>query len=248
MVGYFTVWSNEEGNDIKFNLHSTRAKEKVPAIQQDLYVEVEKANVIIKNLNRTDSSIKKEYFQALLSLAQAGLVGETSQPELAMKSLIELKKEIVLREGQRIKNNYMNELGINAIILSVIAIVLNYVLRSFYKSNVLNMYLWVWIGAMTGTWISFAARTSLIKFEQLSILEEDMIGPRLRLIYIGLCSIVLVLLLNSNIISVKIGATSTEKLINNKELQFIIGVLCGLVESKLGINMYEKASKIIKVN
>lgn len=248
--GYFIVRANTDGEkyDIVFELDSKKAESLVPKAQQDLYVEVEKTSNIIESLNKTDDNIKDKYFKKLLLLAQAGLAGKTSQPLLAMRSLEELKKEMILIEGQRIKNNYMKELGTNALILSIIAIILNYFLKSFYKFDNISIYSWVWVGTMVGTWISFGARKFLIEFEQLSILEEDMMGPRLRLLYVGLSSIVFVLLLNSEIININIGNASTKNLKGNTELQIILGVLCGLVESRIGISIYEKAKKVIKIN
>ena len=249
MKGYFIVQSNtvDENFDIKFSIHPELAKNEVPEEQQHLYVEVEKTNNIIKSLNKTDDEIKEKYFNKLLSLSQVGLVGETAQPGLAIKSLKELKKEIVLIEGQRIKNRYMIDLGLWALVSSFIAIMLSGILTVLHMGEFLFPYINVWIGAMVGTWISFGARRFSIEFEQLSILEDDMMYVYIRLAYIGISSIIFLLFLNSDILSIEIGKSTTTDINNNVELQLILGLLCGLVESKLGINMYNKAKRIIGV-
>lgn len=248
MKGYFLVSSNTENEkfDIKCEIHPDYAKEVIPKEQQGLYVEVESANNIIKSLINTKDDVKQKYFEKLLSLAQVGLVGETAQTELALKSLEKLKEEMLLIEGQRIKNYYMKKLGIGALIIGGIPTCIYLaIIRLFSWMNIFNMYIMVWIGSMIGTWISFGARKFTISFEQLSILEEDMMSRYIRLIYVAICSIVFLLFLNSHIINIDIGKVSTSNINDSWQLQIIIGIICGLVESKLGINIYKKATTII---
>jgi hypothetical protein len=67
----------------------------------------------------------------------------------------------------------------------------------------------------------------------------------MRLIYIALCSIIFLLFLDSGIIKIDIGTISTTEIGSKWEVQAIIGIICGLVESKLGINIYKKAVTIV---
>ncbi|MBS5317425.1 MAG: hypothetical protein KHY44_13695 [Clostridiales bacterium] len=244
MQGYFVVYSTEENErfDIKCELHPDFAKEEVPNDQQELYLEVEDANNVLKSLHNTKDEIKVKYFNKLLSLAQAGLVGETAQPQLALKALNKLKAEVMLIEGKRIKNEYMKKLGINALILSIIIfVVYNIILQ--YDGRMLQgrVYCSAFVGALIGTWISFGARKFRINFSELSLLEEDMMSPCIRLIYIGLCAIIFMLFLNTQIVTFEIGNISTDSLQNSFEIQVAVGILCGLIESKIGINIYKKA-------
>ena len=130
MQGYYIVSSNSKNEkyDIRCELHPERAKNEVPDEQQKLYIEVENANNIIKSLINSEDIVKEKYFQKLLSLAQAGLVGETAQPNLALKSLIKLKEEMILIEGQRIKNSYMRKLGLFALGISVCLVIIDYII------------------------------------------------------------------------------------------------------------------------
>ena len=102
------------------------------------------------------------------------------------------------------------------------------------------------MGALLGTWISFGARKFNITFEELSVLEKDMMSPWIRLIYIGACSIVFMLLLSTRLISIEIGFISTTTISTSRELQLVIGILCGLVESKIGVTIYKKAVNLLK--
>lgn len=246
MQGYFVVSENkDEPFDIKCELHPDYAKESIPTEQETLYTEIESTNNIIKSLHNTKDEIKSKYFNKLLSLSQAGLVGETAQPNLASKSLIKLKDEMVLVEGQRIKNEYMKKLGLNVLISSGEALLIYIALNWFPVTRPFAMYGLAFIGALIGTWISFGARKFSITFEQLSLLEEDMMEPWIRLLYIGVCSIVFMLFLNTQLISIGIGGITTATISNSIEIQLSIGVLCGLVESKIGINIYKKAVTIL---
>lgn len=246
MEGFFIVDKNpDEAFDIKCELHSKKATEAVPTEQAKLYNEIENTNNVIKSLKNTQNETKQKYFDKLLSLSQAGLVGETAQPDLALNSLTKLREEMVLVEGQRIKNSYMMDLGIKALILSVVAMALAIISIevSFYSQ--VSMYLFTAFGAFVGTWVSFGARRFNITFEQLSLLEEDMMSPWIRLIYIGVCSSIFLLMLNTKILSIGIGTLSTTTIKDSVELQITVGVLCGLVESKIGLNLYKKATTFI---
>ena len=246
MQGYFVVDENkDESFDIKCELHPEHAKDIIPPDQEALYLEVESTNNVIKSLHNTKDEIKTKYFNKLLSLTQAGLVGETAQPNLASKSLTKLKDEMVLVEGQRIKNEYMKNLGIKALILSGIGLVLYFVFNCWEIAYPFAMYCLAFVGALLGTWISFGARKFNITFEQLSLLEEDMMSPWIRLLYIGFCSIVFMLFLNTQLISIGIGGISTTTITDSYDIQLSVGVLCGLIESKIGINIYKKAVNIL---
>lgn len=245
MSGFFIVSTNpDEEFDIKCELHPQLAKSPIPKKQGDLYLEMESTNNIIKSLHKTQIEVKKKYFDKLLSLTQVGLVGETAQPDIALISLEKLKEEIILIEGKRIKNDYMIALGKIVLVFVVILGTFCFFLNK-NKQNEISMYIFCFIGALVGTWISFGARKLIITFEQLSLLEEDMMTPIVRLIYIGTCSMIFMLFLNTNIINLSIGSISTSMIKHNYELQLSIGVLCGLIESKIGVNIYKKAVQIM---
>lgn len=246
MEGYFIVSENpNEKFDIKCELHPERAKEEVPEKQKALYCEMERANNIIKSLHNTKDGTKEKYFKKLLSLSQAGLVGNTAQPDLAFASLAELKAEMVLVEGRRIKNKYMLQLGVKVMISCILGWVLYFITKSFETIQPCSIYCLVMTGAFIGTWISFGARKFNITFEQLSLPEEDMMSQWIRLIYIGVCSAIFVLFLNTQVISIELGGLSTNMIKENPEMQMALGVLCGLVESKIGINIYKKATTLM---
>jgi hypothetical protein len=98
------------------SVRSAAAPEAViPTEQLELRDKCQAARSIIRIICPSGKSFR-EYFNHLLGLAQAGLLGETANPELAMRTLEELKQDITAREAGRIKNAYMKKLGIWAAI------------------------------------------------------------------------------------------------------------------------------------
>lgn len=241
----FIVKENlDEEFEFDIQINPQFSKGEISEEQKKLYNEAESTKNIIKSLINTKKAIKEKYFKRLLSLSQAGLVSDMANPQLALASLDKLKEEILSIEGQRIKNYYMKNLGIIACYISSIVIPLYLVVSVINPAY--NMYFVVFISSLIGTWVSFGARKFNISFNQLNNLEEDMLIPHIRLIYIGLCSVIFLLFLNSGIIMINIGNLSIKEQIGtNFALQSTIGILCGLVESKLGVNIYNKAKTVV---
>ena len=202
-----------------------------------MYVKMQKRNLI---------SVSK--LIQLLSLSQVGLVANPAQTETAEFALMKLKDEIVLVEGKRIKNHYMKYLGIDALIIGAIASIVLGI--SFYFTRWIGCIsvLCIIIGALTGTWVSFGARKFEIEFEDLASLEKDKMTPVIRLIYIAVASLIFALLMNVGLIDVKIGNVDISKAFTDIKPALVIGVLCGLVESKIGIQVYNKAVSLLVDN
>lgn len=229
MEGHFLVCENaEEEFDISFQVNSTMDS-VIPKDQQELYVKAESACNIIKALENTDKQTKKKYFDKLLSLSQVGLVANPAQTETAEFALMKLKDEIVLVEGKRIKNHYMKYLGIDALIIGAIASIVLGICFYFTRWIGCISVLCIIIGALTGTWVSFGARKFEIEFEDLA-------------------SLIFALLMNVGLIDVKIGNVDISKAFTDIKPALVIGVLCGLVESKIGIQVYNKAVSLLVDN
>lgn len=171
-----------------------------------------------------------------------------AQTETAEFALMKLKDEIVLVEGKRIKNHYMKYLGIDALIIGAIASIVLGICFYFTRWIGCISVLCIIIGALTGTWVSFGARKFEIEFENLASLEKDKMTPVIRLIYIAVASLIFALLMNVGLIDVKIGNVDISKAFTDIKPALVIGVLCGLVESKIGIQVYNKAVSLLVDN
>ncbi|PKM62031.1 MAG: hypothetical protein CVU99_00830 [Firmicutes bacterium HGW-Firmicutes-4] len=289
-TGYFVVCADKKDPyDIAYQWIPAESTEPTAAVNDDLIPAAKKkllkkimsTNIIIKSLyfsidtdkdkkdQKNNNTIKKKYFNKLLSLAQAGLTGTMATPELAVLALEQLNNEITTIEGQRIKNTYMKELGMRAFLSSLIALVLLLITSTaiisnqatladlmikklntvfFFQSDflaVISMCSVIWIGAMLGTWVSFAARNPVLDFERLSILEKDRMKPTIRLIYIGICAIIFSLFLSTGIVALEVGDLSTANIKDSINTQFVIGILCGLTESKIGSFIHTKTATML---
>ena len=241
--GCFNVGDNPEGYfDIIFSYNYKIDPNKIPEEQKNLHLNIEDTLNILRTLKYTSDEKKKNYYDKILKLSRAGLVSISADPRQATEALEKVKNEILITEGIRIKNNYMKDLGIAILGIGFITILV-YLIP--YINNQIKMYILVWLGSMIGVWVSFGARKFNIKFHQLSIIEEDFMSPFIRIIFVGICSIIFALFINTGIITVKFGNFSTAEIKNIKELQILLGILCGLVESKLGKNIHQKAEEII---
>ncbi|HFE9682872.1 TPA: hypothetical protein ACGA31_001308 [Clostridium perfringens] len=246
MKGCFYVFKNPDAEyDIVCSKNDEACDGKIPEEQMVVYEMSEDIAKVIRALINSSKQKKDEYFEKLLSNTQVGLVGKNAQPEIALKGLEKLKCDMIAGESGRIKNYYMMKLGIVALSLIGISAFIVFIINNmqiFY----LNKYFFTFQGAMVGAWISFGARKVELKFEELSIIEVDLLNPILRLIFIGTCSIILYLFFSCGIISFKVGSFTSEILPTSIEAQYLLGALCGLIEYKIAINIYNKADSIIK--
>lgn len=243
LQGCFTVSKNGNSDfDISCQLKPGMAG-KVPESQQRLYTNVEFVCSILRNLSDTDSNIKEKYFEKLLSLAQVGLVmGET---ETANKSLEKLQDEVLWGEGARIKNKYMTGLGKDALIGGLILFVAFLFDYFLLHTSVISCISLIGIGAFAGVFVSFGARKFDIKFEELAIPEKDMMSKPIRLVYTFVATLIFCLLLLSGVLEVRIGSFETKDLLTSPIAQLTVGSICGLIESRLGIKVYNRAESII---
>ncbi|HEH6783568.1 hypothetical protein [Clostridioides sp. ZZV14-6387] len=244
--GCFIVYINPENEwDIKCGLLEDVEEDTVPEEQVTLFHSVEEASSYISTLKNTKSEIKKKYLNELLSLAQVGLVGKNPAPKLSLKTLEKLKDKICIQEGNRIKNTYMCDLGKYAIIIALILLIIKYIVFKINFSY-LDKYIYVSIGSVIGTWISFGARKLNLSFEELSLIEEDGLNPWMRLIYICACSNIVLLFLSSELIEISLGKFNLNTVNKSIELQFLLGAICGLIEYKIGTGIFNKANDILK--
>lgn len=214
---------------------------EIPHEQEELYFMIEDVLSVINSSTLIKDNSKSHYIEKLFDIAEAGLSTDTNEvyPKLAKKALKKLKEEILLRESGHIKNSYMKKLGFHAVIQIVLLIVLLFITKSTIS------YIYVYIGALVGAWISFGARKPNLSFEELSIIESDGLAPPIRLVYIGLCSIIVLLFLKTEIAVITINNLSTESINNSIEMQLLLGIIVGLIEYQISEKLFKSANSIM---
>ncbi len=255
-TGAYLVHENENNSrDIIFSIKPD-FQNKIPELQQKLHLEVEKALVVIQMLFEEDDKSFKMFFDQLLSLAQAGLVGDNAQPTIALNALLQFKSELVDKKSGEVKNHYFKTLGIKSfnlgifpVSVSLAIIILHYYFplsKELEKLNVISNFLLIWGSCMLGVWLSFGARKTILKFEDLNILEEDRLEPTMRLLFAGAITMVFSLLFYTKAISVEIGNVSLTTIGEDPVIAIIFGTMFGLSEQILGKKITKKAASIFE--
>lgn len=245
--GCFKVEINPEDSwDIKCELLEDINGQDIPEEQLLILQNIEVTSNYISTLKNTKYEIKKKYFEELLSLAKIGLSGDNPRPSLSLEMINTLKEKICHNEGSRIKNKYMINLGIY-VICGIFALIIARTILSYNNFINIEAYINVSIGSLIGAWISFGARKLNLTFEELSLVEEDGLKPWMRLIYVCICSNVVLLFVNTNLIDIYIGTFKLSDVNNSVDLQILLGVICGLVEYKVGTGLFNKANSVLKI-
>ena len=244
MSGAFRVSRDTvDPTDIRFEIVGA----SVPAEQAQLRDEVDSALTVLRSIFPPNGARFEEHFRQLLALAQAGLVGETANPDVASRALKGLKEDITAREAGRIKNQYLRKTGIFALIAIGVLSAIIALLRAWKPTPAMatNLLL-LEIGAMAGVWLSFGTRKALLKFEDLGVLEEDRLDPMVRLVFAGLLTLIIALTFALRVVVVTMGAIRTDQIVDDPLVALLIGMLCGVSEKALSSNVTKQASNLFK--
>ena len=247
--GFFIVYRDSPNDkDIHFQQSELKDGEVIPDDQLELRDKIDSALTTIRILFEDQRERFEEYFRPLLSLAQLGLVGNSANPALSQRALDSLKFEIVSREGGTIKNGYMKKLGLASLILGLPAVFLGILIRNFAPDlNTLESFLFLWTGCMAGVWLSFGARKIQINFEELGILEQDRLNPSIRLIFAGLLTLIIGLLIATRTLVLQLGDFTTANLTSDIKAQLLIGALCGISEQALSSKVSQHAKDFLGI-
>ena len=125
----------------------------IPKGQKELYLQIEDTINVIDSSNLINEKNKNYYIEKLYDIARTGLSIDTIEvyPELSIQMLKKLKQEVCLKESGRIKNDYLKNLGIHAILNNIIAFGLLIIFK--YLNVDLSKYIYAYIGSTVGSWI-----------------------------------------------------------------------------------------------
>lgn len=199
----------------------------------------------IRNLKHTDKKVKEQYITELVGIAQVGFIGENPSIESALKGVENLKENILESQGHKIKNAYHISLGIHSICFLAFVWLIYLSLLKVFAINVEIAVFIVITGALIGQWLSFGARKWTFNFEDMVNIEQDKMSKSVRIVFIILSSFMLYIILTSNLIEFKFGGFTSESL-TTWNSQLLLGFIAGLLDSKLGLKLYEKATEITK--
>lgn len=277
----FQVYEETDGNGIPTDVLISVSSESALGVttptedQQKLFVAIEAARTVVsavaariekgdtglfapkameaRQKERADA-IRKRYIRNLGEIARVGLEGV--HPQLAKLALETFKAEFVASEAGRIKNGYVLALGKAAAIATLIALAAHFALVLFLEwSHPLFRYRVFFAaaaGAAVGTWLSFSIRRVSLTFEELAVIEEDLLDPSLRILFVILLTTVLLLLFWTGVMNIELGALKTGDLgkpqtpLPMGAIAFLIGAFCGMAERALATAMSGRAAAFVR--
>jgi hypothetical protein len=181
-------------------------------------------------------------------------VGPNAQPETAARALRNLKDEILINEAGVVKNRHLFELGYWALVFVACSVFLGLVFHgmaekgwlSAVNTRVLGKFCYAWAGAMAGAWVSYGYRKAQFTFEDLGRPEADYLWSSTRLIFTGIQTIIVGLLLVLAIVNISFGPVSTADFATSVEVAVLVGLLCGFSEQTLPSAIAKQASAFLQ--
>jgi hypothetical protein len=241
-------------DDIQFS--NKPETQEVPELQKKLHLEVEKTLMVLRKLFTPGTPEFQDYFNQLLTLAQAGLVPDNAQPSISLSALTQLKNDVIDRKSGEVKNGYFKTLGMKAAWLGtppLLAEVILLIINFYYPLNdtiqqliVYANFALAWSAAMLGIWLSFGARKTILSFEELTVIEEDRLEPLMRLIFAGAITVIFCLFFYKKVVVINIGMVSSDAIGTDQGIAMIFGVTLGLSEQILGKKLTKRAAKFFE--
>ena len=249
--GYWIV-SERAGADERRDINFQKFNGEVPGDQTKLKNDVERtlSSLYILYPTARDKQKFDAYFDKLLSLSQVGLVGVRPSTTTAADALASLHSEILDQEAGRVKNSYLRRVGLWGLALLAPTVVISVVLTIWVPASGLrdvyrNVAL-IWSACMVGTWLSVASRKLTMSFFDLAKLEEDRLDPSIRLVFTGLLTAVLALLLYTGVVTITVGAFHANDWSKLPQNSLLLGALAGIGEKALPANILPHAAALLR--
>ncbi|MEO5332662.1 MAG: hypothetical protein H7839_11620 [Magnetococcus sp. YQC-5] len=246
--GYF-VEADRTAYEINFQiLDSNKITSDMDSLREDVESTVGSLHTIFKN---TSDKKFQAYFDRLLALAQVGLMGENPLPLKAQRALDSLKKEINTQEAPVIRMNYLKKLGLHAIVQSLVCVVIVWVIgffslhKGYFEGKEIMNCGVMWIGCMAGVWLSVSMSPASSNLDSLQLIARDASEPSIRLIFTGLLTIFIALLLKAGVVEIKLGGLQTATFLTDFKISLLLGMFCGLGEKALSTTVSQRVDQFI---
>jgi hypothetical protein len=191
-----------------------------------------------------DQSLKK-----LFGIANVGLAGPHTT--LAKLALDQMRAEFTAQQAGRIKNIYVRSLGAAAAVaaapsLILYALITKYVEIGWWYDH--KAFLIAAAGAAMGTWLSFSIRRVNLSFSDLGILEEDLLDPSVRIVFVIGLTLTACLLFWTGVMNIQIGdlKTNATEFMGRGSIAMLVGVLFGISERALATAISGRATAFVR--
>jgi hypothetical protein len=192
--------------------------------------------------------LRDQYLTELCGIAVVGL--EQPHTNLAKLALNELRSKFTAQQAGRIKNIYVRSLGAAAAVAAVALFLLYAFIRAvgngwWYDHRA---FVIVAAGAAIGTWLSFSIRRVNLSFSDLGILEEDLLDPGVRIIFVIALTLTACLLFWTGVVNIEIGnlKTSATEFMQRGSIAMLLGVFFGISERALATAISGRATAFVR--
>jgi len=190
-----------------------------------------------------------QYVRKLAGIARVGLQGPHTP--LAKLALNELRAEFTAQQAGRIKNIYVRSLGGAAgvtatSLLVVYAVIAKGIGSGWWYDH--KAFLIAAAGAAIGTWLSFSIRRVSLSFSDLGILEEDLLDPGVRIVFVIGLTLTGCLLFWTGVMNIQIGdlKTNATEFMRTGSIAMLVGVFFGISERALATAISGRATAFVR--
>jgi hypothetical protein len=190
-----------------------------------------------------------QYVRKLAGIARVGLQGPHTP--LAKLALNELRAEFTAQQAGLIKNIYVRSLGAAAGVSSTSLLVLyafiaKYVGVGWWYDH--KAFLIAAAGAAIGTWLSFSIRRVNLSFSDLAILEEDLLDPSVRIVFVIGLTLTACLLFWTGVMNIQIGdlKTNATEFMQKGSIAMLVGIFFGISERALATAISGRATAFVR--
>ena len=177
------------------------------------------------------------YISELADIARMG-IRAVDRVRFANSLLEGFKSDFVSSECHFVKNQYVEMLGRHALTIGL-ALGVSYIIvemigthHGFFHEY--KAFLLMAAADCAGTWLSFSLRRVTLGFTDLANLEEDLLKPTTRLLFVIGLTWVMALFIATKIIDFRIGEVQlTANLLHSGAIAALMGVVCGISERAL---------------
>ena len=194
------------------------------------------------------------YYVRLFRIAQLGLEGN-ALPDVAKTALERVVDDLIRSEGPRVKNLHLRSLAIAGSLLTVVPLSIYIGLRLGALAGTLPQlgidaqvtaaFMMIWIGSFVGVWLSYALRKAVLKLRDLIVSDEDYLWPTTRLVFAGLLSNIIGMMLFYDVIKVAIGPLLLNDFAQNPSIALLLGMVLGINELLLPSTVTNKTRDLL---
>jgi hypothetical protein len=191
-----------------------------------------------------------EFVGRVIQATRAGLVGSNAQPRLGRDAIDQIRAEIVMRRGVRMKILYLLKLlawAALGLIPALILLAIGWVgsLEDGERTALVAGLGWVWIGALVGAWMSAAYRRGEVDFAGLPRFLDARFEPALRILFVGLLSVVVALGIRLELLEFSIEGHALASYTTDPLIGLLIGFVCGFAERAISRRLAQRVEDLV---